>query len=56
MIPVFENARVAFSKAKPEKRPIIEDQPPVQRDSFLSDCLALAVSVVALIALGLLLG
>ena len=56
MAPLFEHTHGVFSEVKLEKRPLIEGRPPVQCDHFLSDCLALVVSVIALIALGLLLG
>ncbi len=40
-----------------EKRPLfVVSHPTVRRDQLLSDCLALAVSVAALLALGMLLG
>lgn len=56
MMQSFEHTQGSFSDARLQRGPIIEDRPAVRRDQFLSDCFALGVSVIALVALVLLLG
>ncbi len=56
MAQFFGRPQGSFSDARLSRHPLIEEQPPVRRDRFLFDCVALGVSVIALIALVLLLG
>ncbi len=56
MAPFCQGTESTLSQAKLEKRPIVTDRPPIPRDHFLSDCLAIIVSLIALVALFLLLG